>query len=101
MAGYQEGNCSHTWARPTETRDEGIQFRPINFPGATNFNCQLEVPLVQNKNLDKNFSRSAFEPAFVRPRRLRYATGTAGHSRVNYHDIQVLKVNYLDVLDLQ
>ena len=91
------------------TKDEGIQFRPISFPGATNFNCQLDVPLIQNKNLDKNSnknldknsSRSAFEPASGRPRRLRYATGTAGHSRVNYLDIQVLKVNYFDVLDLR
>ena len=80
---------------------EGIQFCPTSFPGATKFNWQLDIPLIQNKNLDKNSSRSAFEPAFGRPRRLRYATGTAGHSRVNYLDIQVLKVNYFDVLDLQ
>ena len=87
--------------RVRRTKDEGIQFRPISFPGATKFNCQLDIPLIQNKNLDKNSSRSAFEPAFGRPRRLRYATGTAGHSRVNYLDIQVLKVNYFDVLDLR
>ena len=83
------------------SKDEGIQFRPISFPGATKFNCQLDIPLIQNKNLDKNSSRSAFEPAFGRPRRLRYATGSVGHSRVNYLDIQVLKVNYFDVLDLR
>jgi len=28
------------------TKDEGIQFRPINFPGATNYNCQLDGPLL-------------------------------------------------------
>ena len=83
------------------TKDEGIQLRPINFPGATNSNCQLDVPLLQNNNLDKKSSRSAFELAFGRPRHMRYATGTASHCRVNYLDIHVLKVDYFDALDLQ
>ena len=75
--------------RDTVLKDEGIQFRPINFPGATNSNFQLDGPLLQNKNPDKNSSRSAFESVFGRPRHWRYATGTAGHCHINYLDIQV------------
>ena len=73
------------------TKDEGIQFRQINFRGATNSDCQSNGRFVSDKNPDKKSSWSALESIFGRPRQRRYAHGTVVHFRIlkKYLDIQL------------